>query len=683
MPDRQNKCEVRRLRRQTEKKVSKPSVDASKLTYEEVVRLVNELHIQQLELEVENEELGMATEELAAARNHYADLYEYAPVGYFRLSKRNIIEEVNITACGMLGVKKEKLINSRLTEFIAPESHDGFYLHRKEVLHTGESRSCQVAVRCPGGPFWVRLDSTPDAGGLRVTMADASDLRKVEEAAKEERKKMLALINSITDEVWFCDTQGNFVLRNEAALEKIGIRTPGIVSVERILKEVEVYRLDGSPRPPQDAQPLRALKGEDIRNEKEIVRIPATGELRHRQVNASPVRSASGNIIGSVCVVCDITERREAEQELEKYRQHVQELVKERTAELQQSEENFRQSIESSPLGIRIVTAEGKTLYANRSLLDIYGYDIVDELKNTPVSERYTPESYTEHLERKAMRKRGILVPDSYQISIVRRDGELRHLQVRRREVLWGGRTEFQSTYEDITEEKYAEERLVALSRRLLEVQEEERRNIALELHDEVGQSLNALKLLLDRVARSTDGQIRSALSESSDLTGEILERVRQFSLELRPKMLDDLGLLSTLVWYVHRYTDRTGIKVDFKHTGLNREFDRELSSSVYRIVQEALTNIARHAATDRVRVWVRIGRELLTMRIEDRGAGFDLATLPASSSSGLEGMRERARLLGGSLTIDTSPGHGTRLLLEVPLHEHSVEGMARLGRKE
>jgi PAS domain S-box-containing protein len=513
-------------------------------------------------------------------------------------------------------------------------------------------------------------------------MTDASDGREVQEAAKEEREKMLALINSITDEVWFCDTQGNFVLRNEAALERIGIRTPGIVSVERILKEVEIYRPDGSPRPPQDAQPLRALKGEDIRNEEEIVRIPATGELRHRQVNASPVRNSDGNIIGSVCVVCDVTERREAEQELEKYRQHLQELVKERTAELQQSEENFRQSIENSPLGIRIVTAEGKTLYANRSLLDIYGYETIEELKNTPVSERYTPESYTEHLERKAMRKQGIVVPDSYQISIVRRDGELRHLQVRRREVLWGGQTEFQSTYEDITEQKYAEERLAALSRRLLEVQEEERRNIALELHDEVGQSLNALKLLLDRLARSTDGQIQSALSESSDLTGEILERVRQFSLELRPKMLDDLGLLSTLVWYFHHYIDRTGIQVDFKHTGLDREFDRELSSNVYRIVQEALTNIARHAGANKVTARISVSKEMLTMKIEDRGAGFDLATLPASSSSGLEGMRERARLMGGSLTIDTSPGHGTRLLLEVPLQERFADGTARLVRR-
>lgn len=668
MLDEQKKSERRRLGRWAEKKASMTPMDVSELRHKEAIRLVNELQIHLRELEIQNEELRMVREELAGSRDRYAALYDFAPVGYLALSKQNMMKEANLTACRMLGLKREKLLKRRLTEFIGPESQEAFYLHRREVLLAGQSRSCEVAVRCPRGSFWVRLDSIPDPEGLKVTMADVSERRAAEHAVKEEREKLLALVNSITDEVWFCDMHGNFVLRNEAALERIGIHTSGIVSVEKILNEVEVYRPDGSPRPPEDAQPLRALKGEAISNEEEVVRMPPTGELRYRQVSACPVRDGYGDIIGSVTVVRDITEPKKTERELDKHRQHLQELVKERTAELQQSEENFRQSIEYSPLGIRIVTAEGKTLYANRSLLDIYGYDAIDELKNTPVSERYTPESYAEHLERKAMRKRGIPVPDSYEISIVRKDGELRHLEVRRREVLWGGRTEFQSTYEDITERKYAEERLAALSRRLLEVQEEERRNIALELHDEVGQSLNALKLLLDRLARSTDGQLQSALSESSGLTGEILERVRQFSLELRPKMLDDLGLLSTLVWYFHHYTDRTGIKVDFKHSGLNREFGREPTSNVYRIVQEALTNIARHAGTDKVIVRISVSRKVLTMKIEDRGVGFDLANLSVASSSGLEGMRERARLVGGSLTIDTSPGHGTRLVLEVPL---------------
>ena len=320
---------------------------------------------------------------------------------------------------------------------------------------------------------------------------------------------------------------------------------------------------------------------------------------------------------------------------------------------------------------MRIVTAEGETLYANRSLLRLYGYSTIDELGNIPVSQRYTTESYAEHLERKDKRRQGIPVPSDYEINIICKDGKVRCLRVYRSEVIWSGQKEFHCIYEDITESKQAQDRLEVLSHRLLQAQEEERRNLALELHDEIGQSLNALKLTLDRQTEWAEGDLKTFLRESSKMTGEILEQVRQFSLELRPKMLDDLGLLSTLVWYFSRYSERTKVKVDFKHSGINRTFGRDLSGNVYRIVQQALTNIARHASVDRVIVRAQAEQDVLMIQIEDKGLGFDMANLSISSSSGIEGMRERARLLGGTLTIDSAPGHGTRLLLEVPLKSH------------
>src|SRR4030042_1158156 len=119
---------------------------------------------------------------------------------------------------------------------------------------------------------------------------------------------------------------------------------------------------------------------------------------------------------------------------------------KQRTAEesLRRSEQNFRESIENSPFGIRIVTADGETIYANRALLDIYGYSSLEELKAAPTRERYTPESYAEHQERKEKRRRGEFVPASYEVSIVRKDGEVRNLAVSRGEVQWHGKREFQ-----------------------------------------------------------------------------------------------------------------------------------------------------------------------------------------------------------------------------------------------
>jgi PAS domain S-box-containing protein len=148
----------------------------------------------------------------------------------------------------------------------------------------------------------------------------------------------------------------------------------------------------------------------------------------------------------NVAYIRDITERKRAEEAL------------------RQAEENFRRSLDDSPLGIRIVTAEGETLYANRAILDLYGYGSLEELHKTPTKERYTPESYAEHQERKERRKRGDYVPSNYEISIVRKDGETRHLSVSRGEVIWNGERQFQSTYQDVTERKHAEEEIKHLN---------------------------------------------------------------------------------------------------------------------------------------------------------------------------------------------------------------------------
>ena len=141
-----------------------------------------------------------------------------------------------------------------------------------------------------------------------------------------------------------------------------------------------------------------------------------------------------------VAVFDNITERKQAEDTLEK------------------SERNFRTSLDSSPLGVRIVTAEGELLYANQAVLDIYGYSSFEELKNTPTKQRYTHESYAEHRRRAEDRKLGKPVSNNYEIGIIRKDGEVRYLQVFRRGVIWNGETQFQSIYQDITERKQAEE---------------------------------------------------------------------------------------------------------------------------------------------------------------------------------------------------------------------------------
>jgi len=213
-------------------------------------------------------------------------------------------------------------------------------------------------------------------------------------------------------------------------------------------------------------------------------------------------------------------------------------------------------------------------------------------------------------------------------------------------------------------------ERLQALSRRLVEVQEAERRGIARELHDEIGQLLTGLKLLLDMSTRVRGDAVKARLGEAQSLANELMMRVRELSLDLRPAMLDDLGILPALLWHFERFTELRKVRVVFRHSGLEgQRFSPEVETAAYRIVQEALTNVARHAKVAEVAVRLWVDENTLDLRIEDRGAGFDPeATLSAAASSGLAGMRERAALLGGCLTVTSTPGSGTQVMAELPL---------------
>jgi PAS domain S-box-containing protein len=227
---------------------------------------------------------------------------------------------------------------------------------------------------------------------------------------------------------------------------------------------------------------------------------------------------------------------------------------------------------------------------------------------------------------------------------------------------------------------------LQTMSQRLVEAQETERRNVARELHDQIGQLITGLKLRLEMCARLPDDTLPDALGDAQTLVQELLERVRELSLDLRPTMLDDLGLVPALLWLFERFTAQTNVEVAFKHAGIElRRFAPKVETAAYRITQEALTNIARHAHASAVTVRLWATPEMLTVQIQDDGVGFDPeAVLADSISTGLSSMRERATLLGGHLEIESSPNAGARLTAELPLNELEVpEGLAIQGSQK
>lgn len=219
-------------------------------------------------------------------------------------------------------------------------------------------------------------------------------------------------------------------------------------------------------------------------------------------------------------------------------------------------------------------------------------------------------------------------------------------------------------------------EGLRSLSRRVAEAHEDERRHLARELHDEIGQSLTGLKLMLEMSARSAPEQVRAGLLSAGELVDKLLAQVRTISLNLRPAMLDDLGLLPALLWHFEHYTSQTGVAVSFKHMGLGRRFGTAVETAAYRIVQEALTNVARHARVPEAIVLAWADGATLCLQIEDRGVGFEQeSSRAAHASSGLAGMRERTTALGGKFRLESSPEDGTVVFAVLPLGAEDSAG--------
>jgi signal transduction histidine kinase len=215
---------------------------------------------------------------------------------------------------------------------------------------------------------------------------------------------------------------------------------------------------------------------------------------------------------------------------------------------------------------------------------------------------------------------------------------------------------------------------LQQLSARLLNVQEEERKRLSRELHDGIGQTLTALRIEISRVGGpGSNGGMDGAerLMHARSLAEEAVRTTRDIALLLRPSILDDLGLEAALRWQAEEFTRRTGIPCEYANQSLQEHLPEAWKTCVYRIVQEAISNCQKHAAPTRVRVSLRQESEMLTLEVEDDGCGFvvnDNGTPARSPGLGLLGMRERAAMLGGSITISSSPGRGTKLVIRLPL---------------
>ncbi|MBI4288024.1 MAG: PAS domain S-box protein, partial [Chloroflexi bacterium] len=327
--------------------------------------------------------------------------------------------------------------------------------------------------------------------------------------------------------------------------------------------------------------------------------------------------------------------------------------------------------VEDSNDAIITQDMEGRILTWNRGAAQLYGYSEAEALKMNyaqlaPEGERAGSLNLLDDIRHGKETR-------SLQGRSRTKDGRIIHVWLTISKVVddQGHIVGLATTARDITQR---EEEMRALAGRVVGAQEAERRFVAQELHDQIGQMITSLKLSLDQAEGIPVAEWKEALGRTRKLADDLLAQVRNLSLALRPPMLDDLGLLPALIGQFQRYTVQTGIRVDFRDNGIEAPMTSTVTIAAYRIVQEALTNVARHAGVEAVRVDASVTDGRLRLQIEDQGPGFDVGARSVRESMGLTGMRERALALGGWFTIESAPGKGTRVVAELPLTQSASE---------
>jgi len=216
-------------------------------------------------------------------------------------------------------------------------------------------------------------------------------------------------------------------------------------------------------------------------------------------------------------------------------------------------------------------------------------------------------------------------------------------------------------------------EQLRKLAAHLQKVKEEEQARLAREMHDQLGQIITSLKMDLGWIKKNKKelipGIVQKRLNEMSHLLDEAVVTIRKVAADLRPSILDDLGLADTLEWHSKEFKKRSGIHVQFRHTTKGIKFDTDIATGLFRIYQEALTNVARHAKAKNVTTRLDVNGDKITLSIQDDGKGFD--TTIQMKTLGLLGMRERARMMNGTVEITSEPGKGTTVLITIPHKEN------------
>jgi PAS domain S-box-containing protein len=488
-------------------------------------------------------------------------------------------------------------------------------------------------------------------------MNDITERQRAEEVLRQSEERFRRLVELMPVAVYVCDTSGTIQSYNKRAVELWGCEPAAGETAQRYCASLRLYSSDGTVVPHQDSAMAEVLRtGIEARDLEVVIERP-DGLRITVSVNIVPLRNADGELIGAINCFQDITERKRAEEELRR------------------SEDRLRLIIDTIPTMAWTVRPDGAVDFLNQRWRNYTGFSSEEELEEPirAVHPGDLPGAMEQWLADMAAGK-----PFEYEMRLRRADGEYRWFLVRtvplrdelRNIVKWFG------TSTEIEDRKQAEDalrcsrdELRALAARLQSVREEERTRAAREIHDELGQALTCIKLESASLLRELPGDATQQSTRAESivrLVDQTLQIVRRISAELRPGTLD-LGLVAAVEWAAEEFEARTGTECQVDLLEGDIVIDGERATALFRILQETLTNVARHANATRVNVRLVRKEGSLILDVHDNGKGISEEELSASGSLGILGMRERALLLGGELAIRGAPGEGTTIQIRIP----------------
>ena len=583
-----------------------------------------------------------------------SELYERVSDGFIAIDRNWIYTYVNKRAGEILGKDPAWLIGKHMWTEFPQEETNPFYIAYHQAMESQEMINLEEYVEAYGR--WFQNLIYPAADGLSVFFRDITDSKENEKKIRESEIRFRTLSRTAPVGIFETDASGSTTYVNETWLQYSGMHFDEAMG-DGWLRAVHPDDKDWLQ---QGWHSKTEMKSESV-SEYRIV--DKEGKIRWVNGRAVPVFNNDGSVSGYIGITLDITEKKTSEERIIN------------------SEESKRLILNSALDAIVIVDTASKIIFWNPQAENIFGWT-AEEVTGKSLMQTIIPAEY-EAAHRQGMQRflqtgEGPILNRLIEVTACNKEGSLFPIELSILPVEQETGKTFCAFIRNITERRQAEsslkqssEQLRELSRHLQKVREEERLRIAREIHDELGQQLTGLKMDVAWLMRKTvqdDPVIKDKFDEALSLVDKAVQSIRRISTELRPSVIDDLGLNAALEWQVEEIGRRMDVEIEYKNSFNDSNINPDISIGIFRIMQESLTNIVKHAAAYKININISQAGNAIRLIVEDDGIGFDTNAKQDQLTFGLIGIKERTSMLQGECAIYSEPNTGTRIEVSIPL---------------